>query len=97
MLNHQLNFVFFLKEMSSFSLSKGIFLKCFPTAKLSLCCISSRLIYIMGFPGGTEVKESRSVVCLIPGSGRSPGEGNGYPLQYFCLENSMGSQNTGYD
>ena len=27
---------------------------------------------------------------LIPGSGRSPGEGNGYPLQHFCLENSMG-------
>ena len=25
----------------------------------------------------------------IPGSGRSPGEGNGNPLQYFCLENSM--------
>ena len=24
---------------------------------------------------------------LIPGSGRSPGEGNGYPLQYSCLEN----------
>ena len=26
---------------------------------------------------------------LIPGPGRSPGEGSGYPLQYFCLENSM--------
>ena len=26
---------------------------------------------------------------LIPGSGISPGEGNGYPLQYSCLENSM--------
>ena len=26
---------------------------------------------------------------LIPGSGRSPGEGNGYPLQYCCLENPM--------
>ena len=26
---------------------------------------------------------------LIPGSGRSPGEGNGYPLQYSCLENSV--------
>ena len=25
----------------------------------------------------------------IPGLGRSPGEGNGYPLQYYCLENSM--------
>ena len=28
-------------------------------------------------------------VGLIPGSGRSPGEGNGNPLQYSCLENSM--------
>ena len=28
-------------------------------------------------------------VRLIPGSGRSPGEGNGNPLQYSCLENSM--------
>ena len=28
-------------------------------------------------------------VGLIPGSGRSPGEGNGSPLQYSCLENSM--------
>ena len=27
--------------------------------------------------------------CSIPGSGRSPGEGNGNPLQYSCLENSM--------
>jgi len=27
---------------------------------------------------------------LIPGSGRSPGEGNGIPFQYSCLENSMG-------
>ena len=27
---------------------------------------------------------------LIPGSGRAPGEGNGNPLQYFCLKNPMG-------
>ena len=46
----------------------------------------------MGFPGGSEVKVS---VCntgdpgLIPGSGRSPGEGNGNPLQDSCLENPM--------
>ena len=30
-----------------------------------------------------------STCCLIPGSGRSPGEGNGNPLQYFWLENSI--------
>ena len=46
----------------------------------------------MGFPGGSEVKASASHVGdlgLIPGSGRSPGEGNGNPLQYSCLENPM--------
>ena len=41
-------------------------------------------------PGGSEVKASASNVGdlgSIPGSGRSPGEGNGNPLQYSCLEN----------
>ena len=43
-------------------------------------------------PGGTEVKASACHVGdldSIPGSGRSPGEGNGNPLQYSCLENPM--------
>ena len=31
-------------------------------------------------------------VGVIPGSGRSPGEGNGNPLQYSCLENSMAEE-----
>ena len=31
----------------------------------------------------------QEILGLIPGSGRSPGEGNGNPLQYSCLENSM--------
>ena len=46
----------------------------------------------MGFPGGSDYKESacnEGEVGLISGSGRSPGEGNGYPLQYSCLESSM--------
>ena len=46
----------------------------------------------MGFSGGSEGKESdcrAGDLGSIPGSGRSPGEGNGYPLQYSCLENSM--------
>ena len=46
----------------------------------------------MVFPGGSEVKESACNVGdlgSIPGSGRSPGEGNGNPLQYSCLENPM--------
>jgi len=43
----------------------------------------------MGFPGGLEVKASAWNSGSIPGSGRSPGEGNGNPLQYSCLENPM--------
>ena len=46
----------------------------------------------MGFPGGSNGKESACSAGdsgLIPGSGRSPGEENGNPLQYFCLENPM--------
>ena len=45
-----------------------------------------------GFPTTTDGKESTfsaGDLGLVPGSGRSSGEGNGYPLQYSCLENSM--------
>ena len=45
-----------------------------------------------GFPGASDGKECACNVGdlgSIPGSGRSPREGNGYPLQYFCLENTM--------
>ena len=44
------------------------------------------------FPGGSDGKESACNAGdpdSIPGSGRSPGEGNGNPLQYSCLENPM--------
>ena len=46
-----------------------------------------------GFPGGTVVKNppaSAGDVGSIPGSGRSPGGGNGNPLQYSCLRNPVG-------
>ena len=46
----------------------------------------------MGFPGGSAGKESTHIagdLGLIPGLGRSPGEGNSYPLEYSDLENSM--------
>ena len=45
-----------------------------------------------GFPGGSDGKASACNAGdpgLIPGSGRSPGEGNGNPFLYSCLENSM--------
>ena len=50
------------------------------------------LLIFTGFPGGSYGKAS---ACSggdpgsIPGLGRSPGEGNGNPLQYSCLKNSM--------
>ena len=63
-----------------------------------------------GFPGGSEVKVSAynaEDLGSIPGLGRSPGEGNGNPLQYSCQENPMdrgtwwatvhGSQRVGHD
>ena len=49
-------------------------------------------ILIWGFSGGSNSKESAFIVGhpdLIPGSRRSPGEGNGYLLQYSCLETSI--------
>ena len=54
--------------------------------------IKGLLILVQGFPGGSEVKASAcnaGDLGLIPGWGRSPGEGNGNPLQYSCLENPM--------
>ena len=51
------------------------------------------IIYIsLVFSGDSDSKESTSNagdLGLIPGSGRSPGEGNGNPLHYSCLENPM--------
>ena len=47
---------------------------------------------VTGFPGGSGVKNlpaNAGDVGSIPGSGRSPGGGNGNPLQYSCLESSM--------
>ena len=48
--------------------------------------------YLMSFPGSSIVKNlpaKAGDMDSIPGSGRSPGEGNGNPLQYSCLENSV--------
>ena len=50
------------------------------------------MLLTTGFPGGLMVKNlpaNAGDSSLIPGLGRPPGEGNGYPLQYLCLENSM--------
>jgi len=49
-------------------------------------------VFIRSFPGGSNGKEFACNIGdpdLIPGLGRFPGEGNGYPLQYSCLEKPM--------
>ena len=54
--------------------------------------ISASINIHQGFPGGSDGKESAynaGDMGLIPGSRKSPGKENGYPLQYSCLENSM--------
>ena len=62
---------------------------------LYVCSGLTILIETVGFPGSSVVNcppanagNTRDVV-LIPGSGKSPKEGNGTPLQYSCLENAM--------
>ena len=53
---------------------------------------TQKSVIFLYFPDGSEVKASACSVGdpgLIPRSGRSPGEGNGNPLQYSCLENPM--------
>ena len=73
-----------------------------PYIQMTVCLLSSdwpltdtskkRLPKQLGFPGGSDGKASACNVGdpgSIPGLGRSPGEGNGNPLQYSCLENSM--------
>ena len=61
-------------------------------AYLKLAHVISQLYFNKGFPGGSEVKASAwnaGDLGSIPGLGRCPGEGNGNPLQYSCLENPM--------
>ena len=67
-------------------LSKDIF------SKLTSSCFLFNFLFYISFPAGSASKESAcnaGDLGLIPGLGRSPGEGNGNPLQYSCLENSL--------
>ena len=55
-----------------------------------LLCVCVCVYVYKGFPGGSEVATCNvGDLGSILGSGRSPGEGNGSPLQYSCLENPM--------
>ena len=54
-------------------------------------CIQSSFLQ-WGFTGGLDGKESTCTagdLGSVPGLGRSPGEGNGFPLQYSCVENRL--------
>ena len=58
-------------------------------------CILSVYVSIKGFPGGSAVKNppvNERDLDSIPESGRTPGEENGNPLQYSCLEKSHGTE-----
>ena len=60
--------------------------------------LSPNILFFMGFPGGSDGKESTCNVGdlgSIPGLGRSPGGGHGNPLQYSCLENPHGQRSPG--
>ena len=66
--------------------------RCFSFSKVCACGILYSPSPNVGFPGGSDGKESTchaGDLGLIPGLGRSPGEGEGYALQYSGLENSM--------
>ena len=66
-----------------------------PSLNLPPCFVQyfgDQLLFLWGFPGGSDGKESTcnaGDAGLIPGSGISRREGNSYPLQYSCLDNSV--------
>ena len=81
-----------------------------PWGHKELDIIEQLSLSLLGFPGGSDGKESACNVgdlSSIPGLGRCPGEGNGIPLQYSCLKipwkeepcrlQSMGSQRVRHD
>ena len=83
------NLGFTEKVRASENLKISLTYNCSGTHYISLNCMTWSDI---GFPGGSDGKESACNARdpgSIPESGRSTGEGNGYPLQYSCLENSM--------
>ena len=83
-----------LSRGNSFFFRSGQRYKVIPSPRMLGITIAQHISIAIepAFPGGSEVKESACNVGdlgLIPGSGRSPGEGNSNPLQYSCLENAM--------
>ena len=94
------SFTFMKRLFSSSSLSAIRVVSC---AYLRLLLFIGVVYYCLDFPGGSDCKASAynaGDLGSVPGLGRSPGEWNGYPLQYSDLENSMGcieSQRVGHN
>ena len=86
---------FFMVQLShpyiANSLARYLYLACLWEFSEAYLCHQN----IQSFPGGSDSKASAcnmGDLGLIPKSGRSPGEGNGNPLQYACLENPMNGE-----
>ena len=89
-INLQLN----LSNLSFFFIQLTIFISIFVICEMLINIFASYFSSFVGFRCGSAGKESTCNVGdlgSIPGLGRSPGEGKGYPLQYSGLENSMDS------
>ena len=70
-----------------------------PTSLIKALYTFTRPTPTMDCPGGSESKASTykaEDLDSVSGSGRSPGEGNGNPLQYSCLENPMVGKSHGW-
>ena len=90
----QINFLIplFHQQFVCVDLRKFQFSDISPFSDLKLDLFTLTFSGMSGFPDVSDSKESACNVgdpCWIPGLGQSPGEGNGYPLQHSCLENSM--------
>ena len=85
-----------VREHSEISLTKAlgqsVARSCLTICDPMDCTPPGSPVHGISFPGSSDGEESACNardLGLIPGSERFPGEGNGNPLQYFCLENSM--------
>ena len=77
----------FMQEINIFPTPSEEASRSFPWCTFTVCMI------VIGFPGYSAVRNLFACHAgdegSVPGSGRSPGEGHGHPVQYSCLENPM--------
>ena len=86
-----------LSESSQAQKAQVVWFHCYGASSLDKCVQPESKAVVTGRWGGAPQVAQQGSICsgdtgdsgLVPGWGRSPGEGNGNPLQYSCLENSM--------